>query len=200
MKNLARYNHWIFDMDGTLTVPVHDFDAIRAQLNIEQGKPILEAIAEMPIDEAQRTQTKLHTIEMDLAASGVAQPGAEDFLSKLQRRGCKLGILTRNAGDIARATLAAAKLTSFFAHDCVIARDDCPPKPDPAGILRLLDQWCAAASDTVMVGDYVFDIEAGKRANVTTVHFDTAASFNWPEWTDVAASSFAQLDKLVDHQ
>jgi HAD superfamily hydrolase (TIGR01509 family) len=198
MKSLARHSHWIFDMDGTLTVPVHDFDAIRRELNIELGKPILEAIAEMPTHEADRTRAKLHALEMELAASGVAQPGAVDFLSRLKQRGCTLGILTRNAGDIAHATLAAAKLADFFQHDHVVARDDCPPKPDPAGIEMLLAKWQASAGDAVMIGDYVFDIEAGKRASVTTVHFDTEATFNWPQWTDVAVSSYAQLDQLLD--
>lgn len=31
---LARRRHWVFDMDGTLTVAVHDFAAIRRALEI----------------------------------------------------------------------------------------------------------------------------------------------------------------------
>ncbi|MEY4949417.1 MAG: hypothetical protein RL698_1628, partial [Pseudomonadota bacterium] len=40
--------HWIFDLDGTLTVAMHDFDAIRTALDLPTGRPILEALAELP--------------------------------------------------------------------------------------------------------------------------------------------------------
>ena len=41
---LTRRPCWIFDLDGTLTVAAHDFDAIRAELGLPQGRPILEAL------------------------------------------------------------------------------------------------------------------------------------------------------------
>ena len=48
-------------MDGTLTLAVHDFDAIRKTLGIAEGKPILEAIDEMPQQQAAEiTQQLLH--------------------------------------------------------------------------------------------------------------------------------------------
>jgi len=50
---LAHCKHWIFDMDGTLTLAVHDFDEIRKSLGIVEGKPILEAISEMTPDGKQ---------------------------------------------------------------------------------------------------------------------------------------------------
>ena len=33
--------HWLFDMDGTLTVPVHDFVALRRRLGAPEGGDIL---------------------------------------------------------------------------------------------------------------------------------------------------------------
>ena len=32
--SLQRYTHWVFDMDGTLTIAVHDFAAIRVALDL----------------------------------------------------------------------------------------------------------------------------------------------------------------------
>ena len=43
----------IFDMDGTLTKPCLDFDAIRAEMGLS-GEPILEAMARMTPDERAR--------------------------------------------------------------------------------------------------------------------------------------------------
>ena len=40
--SLLKRKNWIFDLDGTLTVAVHDFDAIRKELGIPAGLPIVE--------------------------------------------------------------------------------------------------------------------------------------------------------------
>ena len=59
MTDLSTKRYWVFDMDGTLTVAVHDFDAIRDALGLPQGRPILEQLAELPADEAQRLRDRL---------------------------------------------------------------------------------------------------------------------------------------------
>ena len=41
----------LLDMDGTLTRPRLDFDHIRANLGIEPGRPILEALHDKPAAE-----------------------------------------------------------------------------------------------------------------------------------------------------
>ena len=50
--SLADVRHWVFDMDGTLTVAVHDFAAIRVALAIPAEHDILTHLAELPADEA----------------------------------------------------------------------------------------------------------------------------------------------------
>lgn len=40
--NLSQCRAFIFDLDGTLTLAVHDFEAIRRSLGIPAGVPILE--------------------------------------------------------------------------------------------------------------------------------------------------------------
>ena len=44
--------HWVFDMDGTLTVAVHDFEAIKRALEIPQSDDILHHLAALPAAEA----------------------------------------------------------------------------------------------------------------------------------------------------
>ena len=50
--SLADVHHWVFDMDGTLTVAVHDFAAIRVALAIPAEADILTHLAALPADEA----------------------------------------------------------------------------------------------------------------------------------------------------
>ena len=52
MDLLKHRRHWIFDMDGTLTVSAHDFEHIRRELGLAPQAPILEALHAMPQTEA----------------------------------------------------------------------------------------------------------------------------------------------------
>lgn len=193
LQSLATKRFWIFDMDGTLTHAVHDFDAIRAELELPEGEPILEAIARLPEEEAARKSRQLDDLELKIAELATPQPGAVELLERLRERGATLGILTRNGKQIAAATLSAAGLDHFFPQPVVISRDCCAPKPDPAGVQRLLDYWTAPPTASVMVGDYLFDLQAGQRAGVTTIHFDESAEFAWPEYTDYRISNLNEL-------
>ncbi len=199
MSKAVRYRHWIFDMDGTLTVAAHDFDAIRKELNIAIGTPILEAIKSMPPALAKQTNEKLHQLELDIAAQSVAQPDAEAMLANLEAQGCQLAILTRNAEDIAQVTLEAAGLSRFFPQDLVIGREKCLPKPDPQGLQHLLTGWQASAQHAVMVGDYVFDLQAGRNAGTATVHFSPANEFHWPELSDHCINTLAEITEINQH-
>ena len=190
-------HHWIFDMDGTLTVPVHDFNAIRRQIDIPADTPILEAIARMEPEAAEKARRRLHRIEMDLAAQARPQPDAVEVLECLASRGGTLGILTRNDEEIAEATLCASGLDHLFPAHHVVGRVTCAPKPSPDGVHHLLDLWRAIPANTVMVGDFLYDIEAGKRAGVRTVHFDSDGNFPWPEFSDFHVTSLRQILSLV---
>jgi phosphoglycolate phosphatase-like HAD superfamily hydrolase len=45
-----------------------------------------------------------------------------------------------------------------------------------------------------MVGDYQYDLQAGRSAGALTVHVDVTGSFRWPELADVSIES---LDELI---
>lgn len=184
-------------MDGTLTNAIHDFDAIRKQLGLPAGKPILESISSLPKAEADEVSKQLDELEMDIAASATQQPGAQTLLETLQSQGKQTGILTRNGKDIAHATLKACGLEHFFEDNYVISRDCCTPKPDPAGISLLLNLWQAPAPLTVMVGDYLFDLQAGFDAGTHTVHLAVDGQFHWPEKTTIGVRSLNELTALL---
>jgi len=193
--------HWIFDLDGTLTLAIHDFDAIRAELGLPQGQLILEALAGRPAHERARLESQLDAIELRLAQRAAPQPGAEALLDALAARGARLGILTRNSQRNAFETLRAAGLQRYFADDCVVGREQAPPKPSPAGAHRLLEGWKAAAGSAVLVGDYAFDLVCGRAAGATTVYLDPSGRFDFADLADHCIRRLDDLlaDPLPDH-
>ncbi len=157
----------IFDLDGTLVDSGLDFDHMRRELGIPPGRLILEALAEQAPDEAEPMWRIVAEHELRGAQRATVLPGAREFLRQLAQRGIRRGILTRNSRASATATLARLSLEV----EMVVAREDGPVKPDPAGILRICRAWNLDPRHCVMIGDYRFDIEAGRRAGARTVLF-----------------------------
>ena len=156
--------HWVFDMDGTLTVAVHDFEAIKRALDIPLAEDILGYLAALPEAQAAAKHAWLLEHERELAEAAQAAPGAVALVRELQAREYRLGILTRNAHSLALLTLQAIGLDDCFAIADVIGRDEATPKPDPGGLLHLAEQWQVAPESMVMVGDYLFDLECAHAA------------------------------------
>ena len=190
---LKHRDHWIFDLDGTLTVSAHDFDHIRRELGLAPETPILEALHAMPESEAAPLWDSLNELEFYYAGKASVMQGASELLQKLHENGRQLAILTRNTMPVVKHTLQACKIDHFFPLNHILDRDACMPKPSPDGVRQLLDLWQADADDTVMVGDYLYDLEAGKGAGVATVHLDTRGNVDWSEFTDIRIEELGEL-------
>lgn len=188
-----KFNSWVFDLDGCLTVAQHNFEEIRQNLGLPTGQGILEAIASKPKLERILLTQKLDQIELLLAQKAQPQPGAIELIKGLHSNGAKLAILTRNCRANAHATLARFGIADLFDRDAVLGREDCAAKPSPQGIELILQRWAAPSTDAVMVGDYLYDLQAGRAAGVSTIHFCLDENRTWPELTDLKVSSLLSL-------
>lgn len=189
--------HWLFDMDGTLTVAAHDFAGFKRQHGLPEDQAILESLALMPRDEAQLIHAALRRWETDIARETRPAAGAAELLGTLRERGCVLGVLTRNTREIAHLTLEAAGLHGFFDRRDVAGRDCAAPKPAPDGVLRQLSLWAAGPQQAVMVGDYVFDVFAGKAAGTATILVDEQGRFGEVPQADVIVGGLAEIADLL---
>jgi HAD superfamily hydrolase (TIGR01509 family) len=195
--SFERRDCWIFDMDGTLTLSIHDFDGIKRILGLPLDRPILEALNELPAAQAAQLHQQLDALELDIAHRATAQVGARDLLIKLRSRGDRIGILTRNSKPNAQATLATCGLAEFFPAEVILSRHCCPPKPSPDGIWQLLSGWSASPDRSVMVGDYLFDLEAGRRAGIATVYLDPTGEFPWQDRADLPITTLAEITAML---
>jgi len=194
---LENRRYWVFDLDGTLTLPAHDFAFIRRELAIPNGSDILEHLDTLEPEESARRHLRLNDIERELAGNAVAAPGVSGLLNLLGSLDFQLGILTRNSREIAMMTLEAIDARCYFNDNHVLGRDEVSPKPDPAGILHLLDQWQAEPDNVVMVGDYLFDLQAGRSAGAITIHVGRPDSQRWPDVTDIMVDSLEELTEIL---
>ncbi|MCB9778429.1 MAG: HAD family hydrolase [Alphaproteobacteria bacterium] len=184
---------WIFDMDGTLTERAHDFEGFKRAQGLPLDQPILEALDGMPEADVARVHAALQVWEEGLADRARPARGAVELLTILAERGAVVGILTRNTHDNALRTLQAAGLGGWFHPSAVLGRDSAPPKPSPEGIDKLLAHWGTTADHAVMVGDYVFDVQAGRAAGTATVWLDHERDLARPEEADHVVHSLFDL-------
>ncbi|MDP7316724.1 MAG: HAD family hydrolase [SAR324 cluster bacterium] len=198
MADILQRRHWVFDMDGTLTIAVHDFTDIRKELGFAEGQPIVKTLNALPDEQAQPLRQRLQEIEEGLARQAQPAPGVQNLLAALKLRGCRMGILTLNSKENAWLTLQTLGLAEFFEPEAVLGRWCLEnPKPHPDGIHQLLDFWNADSDDAVMVGDFLWDLKTGRAAGLPTVHVDLSGAFPWPELTDLPVASLHDLQNRL---
>lgn len=195
--NLAGARHWVFDMDGTLTIAVHDFAAIHRALQIPESDDILHHLAALPPEQAAPKRAWLLAHERELACAARPATGAFELLQALRERDCRLGVLTRNAHELALVTLETVGLGDFFSAEDILGRDEAPPKPHPGGLLQLAARWGIEPCAMMMVGDYRFDLECARAAGARSVLVNLPEN-PWPELADLYARDCLALHGLLE--
>ena len=189
---MSRLRGAIFDLDGTLVDSRLDFNAIRQEIGGVEG-PLLEEMEQMAPPERQRAIEILNRHEVDGASRATAFPGVPEFLGYLATRGVRIGVLTRNCHQCAVVSLERCGL----AVDTIVSRDHGPVKPEPDGVLAICGQWGLEPRQVMMVGDYKFDIEAGRRAGCMTALVTHGRDLDYAGQADICFAHFGQaIDAL----
>lgn len=156
----------IFDLDGTITQPYFDFNAIRDEIGLARDSgPLLELMEKMNPQLRQKAEEILFIHEQKAVVESKLNAGAKQTLSALRAAGIHIGILTRNKRGNAYAIAQKHKLK----FDAVIGREDGPVKPDAFGVLQLCRQFGVEPEETLLVGDYLFDLLCAKAAGACAV-------------------------------
>lgn len=156
----------IFDLDGTITKPYFDFDAIRLEMGLDKDAgPVLEAMERMTPSERLRTQRILHYHEQKALEESQLNETAKETLIRLHEMGIPIGILTRNTKDNA---YAIARMHGLL-FDAVVGREDGPVKPDGFGVIYLCKHFGVKPQETLLVGDYLFDLQCAKSAGAIAI-------------------------------
>lgn len=155
---------FIFDLDGTLTLPQLDFASIRAEMGITDG-PILEELEALAPSQAEAARKVLEAHEEKAAITSTLQPGARELLDELRRRNIPTAILTRNS----RRSLDTVIKKHRLQVNETLSREEAPVKPSPEPVLLLCDRLGTEPANTLVTGDYIFDIESANRAGAISV-------------------------------
>lgn len=190
----------LFDFDGTLTLPgAIDFALIRQRIGCPDDMAILEFIQTLS-DESQRQKAIGEVCDHEMAAARKAKPnlGAESLLVELKALGVKVGLISRNIRIAIERALANFEHTLIEDFDLVISRDDLiAPKPEPDGITYVSEYFAIPPEEILVVGDFVFDIEAGRRGGALTAFITNGNKLDTPDKPTFVIHQLTELLPLV---
>ena len=156
----------IFDLDGTITQPYFDFDAIREEIGLARDSgPVLESMEKMTAEQRHEAENILHYHEQKAVTESKLNANAKQTLSALRAAGIHIGVLTRNK----RSNALAIAEKHGLKFDAIVDREDGPVKPDTFGVLRICQQFGVEPGETLVVGDYLFDLLCAKAAGAVAV-------------------------------
>jgi len=156
----------IFDLDGTITQPYFDFDAIREEMGLDKNSgPVLEIMEKMAPGERRLAEQILHAHEQKAVTESTLNAGASQSLNKLRAAGIRIGILTRNR----RSNALGVGRKHNLKFDAVVGREDGPAKPNAFGALKICRQFGVKPQEALVVGDYLFDLLCARAAGAVAV-------------------------------
>ncbi|MGD9383606.1 MAG: HAD family hydrolase [Desulfobacterales bacterium] len=168
-------NAVLFDFDGTLTKPgALDFPLLKKTIGCPFHLPVLEFIDSLPTSlDKEETISLLERFETEAAENSEPNDGAESLIRYLRSERLGMGIITRNRLSSIERALQNFENITISCFDVIISRNT-PVKPKPSGDgIRLAAQKLNLdVKKVLMVGDYIFDIQAGKSAGCLTAFLD----------------------------
>lgn len=177
----------IFDLDGTLIDSLSDLTAAVNLLRYSRGmtnlsrSDVRSLVGQGARRLVERALPRLSPEETDRALADflaynrkhiadrtVLYPGVRETLAALEGLGFKLAIVSNKNEDLCCRVLDALTIRDFFCG--LLGADSLPErKPHPAPLLKLMEFFAVSPGETVMIGDSINDIDAGRGAGVTTV-------------------------------
>ncbi|KAL4561165.1 hypothetical protein LXL04_033327 [Taraxacum kok-saghyz] len=208
----SRLRGVVFDMDGTLTVPVIDFPAMYKAVLGEDQYISIKSASPSGIDILHHIeqwepakQQKAYEVIADFERQGMdrlqVMPGAAQLCGFLDSRNIRRGLITRNV------KLAVDLFHERFgmSFSPALSREFRPCKPDPAPLLHICSTWEIEPNEVMMIGDSLKDdVACGKRAGAVTVLLDETGRYDSPEYANVEhkpdykVSSLDQVHSLLE--
>jgi len=212
---MSKPKAFIFDLDGTLVDALPDIqaNANRAlaslgydlQLSLAETQPhvgggahkLASNVLGLPMEHAE-TMALYHTFA-DIYAQHPADfskpfPGVMHVLDSLKARGIPCSVVTAKPAKARVKVLDALGLTSYLTL-ALSPEDGFAKKPAPDMLWECCRAMGVDASDTVMVGDTRFDVEAGFHAGCHTVAF---AEHGYQDMPDEYADRLVSLPRFDD--
>jgi HAD superfamily hydrolase (TIGR01549 family) len=185
---------FIFDLDGTLVTSSLDFLAIKVEIGCPVDVDALIYIAQLPThQQRQEAMDIIHFHEMRDALSCDWIPGAKAFVSECIARALPMAIVTRNSQRSSKVKVE----NNNIPIELLLTREDSKPKPDPTALLDIARGFELPVDQMMMVGDYRYDLEAGRNAGMPSCLVNFSDEPDYIHLADYRFKDFHQFHQAM---
>lgn len=153
-----------FDLDGTIAKTSVRFAPFRERIGCTTGD-VLSYIEGCDAAERERMYAIIDEYERCIEEDCVLDEDFPAVMNFLSKRHIRTGIITRSSHRHAVAVMEKLGISA----DAVIGRDDITPKPSGEPLLLLSQLLEIPPQHMLFVGDFLWDVLAGRNAGVRTV-------------------------------
>ncbi len=209
----------MFDLDGTLIDSVPDLATATDQMLVQLGRapagmdkvrnwvgngaPVLvrRALADGFDHQAITVEQEAEALAIFMQVYGTGEslttlyPGALETLQSLKMLGIKIALITNKPEKFIPQLLADTGMADFF--QWIVGGDTfAQKKPDPAGLLWVMQQAGVTPEQCLFVGDSRNDVQAAHAANVACVAVTYGYNYGEPISADNPALVVDDLREL----
>ena len=188
----AEAGAFLLDWDGVLADTRLDFSHLRDKYFGGRIVPLSETAAALPEPDRSLVLAEIHETEMKGADAATAVEGAKDLIAWLDDARKPWAVISRNSRD---SILLAAERCGIALPPVTLSREEPYVKPDYRALKLAAERLGTPLADCVMVGDFLFDLEAAKSAGIPSVLVRKKTGAEWENLADFAyptVSDFAR--------
>ena len=187
----------LFDWDGVIADTRLDFSDVKSKYYGERRVMLLEDACTLAPERRDALMCDLEEIEVTGARGATLVPGIDKILEWVEAAGIPWAVVSRNCR---KSILTAAETIGMKLPSVLLSRDDFSPvKPDPRALREACRQIGASPSQSLLIGDYIYDMMGARRAGMRGVLVRAARGRGWDEWLECVYSGMDELyDELLD--
>lgn len=190
---MKQYRGVIFDLDGTLVSSSLDFAAIKHEIGCPLEADVLSFLKTLPKRTQHEAMSVIHRHELLDAQRCDWIPGARAFVETCIEHAIPMAIVTRNSLQSSKVKIER----NAIPIDRVITRENSKPKPDPTALLQVARDFELPTHSILMVGDYRYDLEAGRNANMKSCLINYTTLPDYAHLADYTFQHFGLLHQAM---
>ena len=181
----------LFDWDGVIAESRLDFSEIRTKYYGTGRAMLLEDSHTLEADARVSLMRDLEELEISGAMTADIVIGIAEILQWVNDRDIPWAIVSRNCK---KSINIAAKKIGVELPEVVISRD-CREfvKPDPRALLDASSALNTHPSQTLFIGDFIYDMMGARRAGMRGVLVKDNIPNDWSEWLECSFNSMFDL-------
>ncbi|MFX0085342.1 MAG: HAD family hydrolase [Candidatus Hodarchaeota archaeon] len=174
----------IFDLDDTLIRSNIDYSRIRYSIaelfnpplsdDIIKNTPILKLLTKLKKTHPKNYiegKRRMITLEKSAAEFATVLQGAERIPEILSKLNIESAILTNNSKDTITLYLTKPQFEFLRKFEIFTREDFSKAKPDPEGIIKIIEKYKLSPISVVYIGDSYIDAIAAQKVGIRFIHF-----------------------------